>query len=82
MEKMLTQFGVTVATQRQLHLKRHLAGTLAGDMEEEVERETQEAGVNSLVETGASSTLKKPREAGMHPVPPLRTHKLVLGTEL
>lgn len=81
MEKMLTQFGVTVATQRQLHLKKHLAGTLVGDMEE-VEQETQEAGVNSLVETGASSTLMKPRGAGMHPTPPLRTHKLVLGAEL
>lgn len=81
MEKMLTQFGVTVATQRQLHLKKHLAGNLAGDTEE-VERETQEAGVNSLVESGASSTLMKPREAGMRPVLPLRTHRLVLGAEL
>lgn len=83
MEKMLTRFGVTAAqTQRQLHLKRHLDGTLAGDMEEG-ERETQEAGVNSpVVETGASSTLKKPREAGTHLSPHPRTHKPVLGTEL
>lgn len=82
MEKMLTQFGVTVATQRQLHLKRHLGGILAGDMEE-VERETQEAGVNSLVvETGASSTRKKPREAGTHQSPHPRSHKLVHGTGL
>lgn len=81
MEKMVTQYGVTVATQRQLHRRRHLAGTLAGAMEE-VEQGILEAGVNSLVENGGSSTLKRPREAGMHPALLPRIHRLVLGAGL
>lgn len=81
MEKMEAQYGVTVVTQRHLHLRRHLVGTLAGAMEE-VEQETLEAGVNSLVEAGGSSTLKRAREAGMPPALLPRIHRLVLGAEL
>lgn len=81
MEKMVAQYGVTVATQRHLHLRRHLAGTLAGAMEE-VEQEILDAGVTSLVEAGVSSTLKRPREAGMPPALLPRIHRLVLGAEL
>lgn len=81
MEKMVTLYGVTVATQKQLPLRRHLAGTLAGAMEE-VEQGILEAGGNSLVGTGVSSTLKRPREAGTHPALLPRIHRLVLGAEL
>lgn len=81
MEKMVAQYGVTVETQRHLHLKRHLAGTLAGAVEE-VEQETLEAGVTSLVETGGSSALRRPREAGMPPALLPRIHRLVLGADL
>lgn len=81
MEKMETQFGVTVESQKHLQLRRHLPGTLAGGMEE-VEQELLEAGVNSLGEAGGRSTLKKPREAGMHLALLPRIHKLAPGTEL
>lgn len=81
MEKMVAQYGATVATQKHLHLRRHLPGTLAGAMEE-VEEETLEAGANSLGEAGGSSTLKRPREAGMPPALLPRIHRLVLGAEL
>lgn len=81
MERMVAQYGVTVATQKHLHLRKHLAGTLAGAMEV-VEQETPEAGVTSLVEAGGSSTLKRPREAGKPPALLPRIHRLVLGAEL
>lgn len=81
MEKMEAQYGATLVTQRHLHLRRHLAGTLAGVMEE-VGQETLEAGVNSLVEAGGSSRLKRTREAGMPPALLLRIHRLVLGADL
>lgn len=81
MEKMVAQYGVTAVTQKHLHLRKHLPGTLAGAMEE-VEEETLEAGVNSLGEAGGSSTLKRPREAGMPPTLLLRIHRLALGAEL
>lgn len=81
MEKMVAQYGVTRVTQRHLHPRRHLAGTLAGAMVE-VEQETREAGVTSLLEAGGSSTLKRPREAGMPPALLPRIHRLVLGAEL
>ena len=81
MEKMVARYGVTVVTQRHLHLKSHLAGILAG-VKEEVEQESLEAGVSSPVETGGSSTLKRPREAGMAPPLLPRIHRLVLGAEL
>lgn len=81
MEKIVAQYGVTVATLRHLHLRRHLAGTLAGAMEE-VEQETLEVGVTSLVETGGRSTLKRPREAGIPPALLRRNHSLVLGAGL
>lgn len=81
MEKMGAQYGATVATQKHLHLRRHLAGTLVGAIQE-MEEETLEAGVNNLGEAGESSTLKKPKEAGMHPALLPRIHKLVLGAEL
>lgn len=81
MEKMVAQYGVTVVTQRHLHLRSHLAGTLAGAVEE-VEQETLEDGVTSQVEAGGSSTLKRSREAGMLPALLPRIRRLVLGTEL
>lgn len=59
MVKMVIQYGVTVATQRQVHLRRHLAGAM-----KEMEQGTLEAGVN---------TLKRPREDGIHPALPHRT---------
>ena len=81
MEKMVTQYGVTVVTLRHLHLRRHLAGTLAGVMEV-VEQEALEAGATNPVQTGGSSILKRPKEAGMPPAVLPRIHRLVLGTEL
>lgn len=80
MEKIIAQYGVTVATQRHLHLRRHLDGTLAGAVEE-VEQETLEVGVTSLVETGGSSTLRRPREAGLPLALLPRIHRLVLGAD-
>ena len=81
MEKIVAQYGVTVVTQKHLYPRMHLPGTLAGAMEE-MDLVILEVGVNSLGEAGGSSTLKKPREAGMHPALPPRIHRLVLGAEL
>lgn len=81
MEKIVAQYGVTVVSQRHLHLRRHLAGTLAGAVEE-VEQEALGAGLTSLVEIGGSSALKRPREAGIPPALLPRIHRLVLGADL
>lgn len=81
MEKIVAQYGVTVVSQRHLHLRRHLAGTLAGAVEE-VEQEALGAGLTSLVETGGSSALRSPREAGIPPALLPRIHRLVLGADL
>lgn len=81
MERMVAQCGVTVETQKHLHRRSHLPGTLDGPTGE-VEQETLEAGVNRLGEAGGSSTLKRPREAGMHLALHPRIRKPVLGTEL
>lgn len=81
MEKMVAQYGVTVVTQRHLHLRRLLAGTLAGAMEE-VDQEILGAGVTSPGENGESSTVKKPQEVGILLVLLPRINRLVLGAEL
>lgn len=81
MEKMVAQYGVTAVTQKHLHLRKHLLGSQVGAMEE-VEEETLEAGVNSLGEDGGSSTLRRPKEAGMPQTLLLRIHRLALGAEL
>lgn len=68
MEKMVIQYGVTVAIQRQLHLRRHLAGAM-----KQMDQGTLEAGVNIL---------KRPREDGIHPALLHRIHSPFLGAEL
>jgi len=55
MEKMVARYGVTVATQRHLHLRRYLAGNLAGAVEE-VEQEALEAGGTSQLGTSQLGT--------------------------
>lgn len=81
MEKMVPQRGLSVGTQRHLHLRKCLAGTQAGAMEE-VEQENLEAGLSNQGGTGESKTMKKPRVAGMLPVLLPRINRQVLGVKL
>lgn len=81
MEKKVAQYGVTVMTQKHLHRRRPLAGTLAGAMEV-VEQETLEAGGTSLGDVGKGTKLKRLRGAGMPPALLPRMHRVVPGAEL